>query len=34
MAFLIDNLFFSLLGVPRCMSRVYYLLDTISINKF
>jgi hypothetical protein len=24
----------SLLGIPRCMSRVYYLLDTVSKNKF
>jgi hypothetical protein len=24
----------SLLGIPRCMSRVYYLLDTVSKIKF
>jgi hypothetical protein len=24
----------SLLGIPRCMSRLYYLLDTVSTNKF
>jgi hypothetical protein len=24
----------SLLGIPRCMSRVYYLLNTVSTNKF
>jgi hypothetical protein len=24
----------SFLGIPRCMCRVYYLLDTLSTNKF
>jgi hypothetical protein len=24
----------SLLGIPRCISRVYYLLNTVSKNKF
>jgi hypothetical protein len=24
----------SLLGIPRCMSILYYLLDTVSTNKF
>jgi hypothetical protein len=24
----------SFLGIPRCMSKVYYLLDTVSTNKF
>jgi hypothetical protein len=24
----------SLLGIPRSMSRVYYLLDTVSTNEF
>jgi hypothetical protein len=28
------QLIYSLLGIPRCMSRVYYLLDIISKNKF